>query len=237
MDPSAALKRFYKKVDIEQDSDGYRVTLDGRQLKSPAKRSLLLPAKPLAEKLAEEWDAQKEHIHPLTMPMMGLASTAVDRIGQLRTGVVEQIAKYAETDLICYWTDDPKELAERQAQIWTPHLNWIKDTYGVELKTQTGILHLQQPAETIDTLAKAVDSFNDWELAGLSSATHCTGSLVLGLALVQNHIDSAQAFEDSQVDETYQIEQWGEDWEAADRRQVIRQDLDAVSTWINLLKG
>ncbi|NVK17886.1 MAG: ATPase [Methylocystaceae bacterium] len=235
MDLSAALKRFYKSVDIMEDKGGFRVTLDGRQLKSPAKRSLLLPTKSLAEKLAEEWDAQEEHIYPLTMPMMGLASTAVDRIGQLRDGVIEQIAKYAETDLICYWTDTPEDLAQRQAETWTPYLEWVKQRVNVELKTQTGILHVQQPKESIIRFTDIITNFNDWELAGLSSATHCTGSLVLGLALIEGHIDSHKAFEDSQVDETYQIEQWGEDWEATERREVLRKDLASVSTWISLL--
>ncbi len=236
MDPSAPLKRFFKTVDIEQDGDGFRVLLDGRQLKSPAKRSMLLPTQALAKEIAKEWDAQEEHIQPLTMPLMALASTAVDRIGQLRDGVVEQITKYAETDLICYWTDDPADLAQRQAEAWTPHIKWAEKQYGAKLKTQTGILHLEQSADAINAFHKAIDAYNDWELAGLSIATHGTGSIVLGLALIEGHIDCDQAFEDSQVDETYQIEQWGEDWEAADRRTALKNDLKSVTTWIDLLK-
>ncbi|MDV7338510.1 ATP12 family protein [Terasakiella sp. A23] len=236
MDPSAPLKRFYKTVSVDQDGDGFRVLLDGRQLKSPAKRSMLLPTKALAEALAKEWDSQDENILPLTMPLMALASTAVDRIGQLRDGVVEQIAKYGETDLICYWTDDPADLAKRQSDTWLPHIKWAKDRYGATLKTQTGILHIEQSQDAIDALKKAVDALNDWELAGLSIATHGTGSIILGLALIEGVIDSEQAFEDSQVDETYQIEQWGEDWEAADRRKALRADLQSVTTWIELLK-
>ncbi|SCA55262.1 F1-ATPase chaperone protein [Candidatus Terasakiella magnetica] len=237
MDSSAALKRFYKTVGVEQDGDGYRVTLDGRQLKSPAKRSFLLPTKALADELAKEWDAQEEHIQPLTMPMMALASTAVDRIGQLRDGVIEQIAKYGETDLICYWTDDPEDLAKRQAKAWTPYIKWAKEKYDAELTTQTGILHIEQPESSLKALTTAVHAFDDWELSGLSSATHSTGSLILALALAEGHINAKQAFEDSQVDETYQIELWGEDWEAKDRREVIQRDLQAVVNWLALVRS
>ncbi|WP_240796875.1 ATP12 family protein [Terasakiella sp. SH-1] len=236
MDPSAPLKRFYKTVAVEQDGDGFRVTLDGRQLKSPAKRSLLLPTKALADALAKEWDAQEEHIQPLTMPMMALASTAVDRIGELRDGVIEQIAKYAETDLVCYWTDEPKELAERQAKAWMPYIDWAKETYGAEFKTQTGIMHVEQPENSVRAIREVVEGYNDWELSGLSSATHCTGSILLALSLTEGRIDSAQAFEDSQVDETYQIELWGEDWEAKDRRDVIKKDLQSVVDWLTLIR-
>jgi len=169
------------------------------------------------------------------MPVMALVSTAVDRIGQLRSGVVEQIAKYAETDLICYWSDNADELAARQAKTWTPFIEWAKDTLGLDLQTQTGIMHLAQPKATFEKTLKIVNDYNDWELAALSSATHCTGSIIISLALLKDHINAKEAFEASQVDETYQIELWGEDWEAKDRREVIQQDLDNTVSYLKLL--
>lgn len=236
MDPSAALRRFYKTVAVEKDSGGFRVTLDKRYLKTPAKRDLLIPSEKLALALAKEWDDQEEHIKPLTMPYMALASTAVDRIGQLRDGVIEQIAKYAETDLICYWTDEPKDLAKRQAETWMPYIDWAKETFGAEFKTQTGVIHIEQPAKALSAIQEAVNKYTDWELAALSIATHCTGSVIIGLALMRGHITALGAFEASQVDETYQIEKWGEDWEAADRREVIQKDLDSIVSYLKLLK-
>jgi len=235
MDSSSALKRFYRSVGIEEHDNGYVVTLDGRHLKSPAKRPLHLPTQDVAEALALEWEAQDEIIKPATMPVMALASTTVDRIGQQRAGVVEQIAKYGETDLVCYWTDDPKELATRQANAWVPLIDWTKKTYGIELNTQTGVMHLAQPDGTFDAFHKVIDQYNDWELAALSSATHCTGSIVIALALMNNHLDADAAFEVSQIDETYQIELWGEDWEAKDRRETILNDLRNVIRFLNYL--
>ncbi len=236
MSSSDALKRFYKEVAVVKDGDGFRVTLDGRQLKTPAKRSLLLPTEKLANTLAKEWDDQDEHIVPLTMPMMALVSTAIDRIGQLRDGVIEQIAKYAETDLICYWTEDPEDLAVRQSKTWTPFIGWAKDTFGVEFKIHTSMMTSDQPEGIVDAFLKEINKYNDWELAALSSATHCTGSLVIALALLKKHIDATQAFEASQVDETYQIELWGEDWEAKDRREVIQKDLINIVKYMTLLE-
>lgn len=235
MDSSVALKRFYKEVTFEKDSEGFRVKLDGRQLKTPGKRSLLLPTESLAQSIANEWDAQEEQIAPITMPMMALVSTAIDRIGTLREGVMDQIAKYGETDLICYWTDAPEDLAVRQAKTWTPFLEWTQEKYGIELKTQTGIMHVAQPEGTYDAFLNVINAYNDWELAALSSATHCTGSIVIALALLEQHIDAQQAFDASQVDETYQIELWGEDWEAKDRREVILADLKNVTAYMGML--
>ena len=235
MDPSAPLKRFYKTVAVENDGNGFRVTLDGRQLKTPAKRSLLVPTQKLADALAQEWDAQEEVINPETMPMMALVSTAIDRIGQLRNGVIEQIAKYAETDLVCYWADNADELTARQSKTWMPFIEWTKETFGVKLIPQTGIMPVKQPEETFNTFHKVIDEYNDWEIAALSSATHCTGSLIIALALLKEHINVQEAFDASQVDETYQIELWGEDWEAKDRREAIMRDLNNVVAYLNHL--
>jgi chaperone required for assembly of F1-ATPase len=229
------LRRFYKTVAVVKDSGGFRVTLDERHLKTPAKRDLLLPSEKLAKALAEEWDAQKEKINPLTMPYMALASTAIDRIGQWRDGVIDQIAKYAETDLICYRTIEPEDLAQRQAEAWNHFLEWAKENYNAEFNVHTGVLHIAQPEESLKAIYNAIKAHNDWELAALSIATHCTGSVIIGLALMQNHITPLEAFHASQVDETYQIEQWGEDWETADRRELIQKDLDSVVSYLKLL--
>jgi chaperone required for assembly of F1-ATPase len=37
------------------------------------------------------------------------------------------------------------------------------------------------------------------------------------------------------VDETYQIEQWGEDWEAADRRAELKRDIEGAARFLGLL--
>lgn len=236
MEQNSALKRFYKTVNVSALDDGsYAILLDKRHLKSPAKRSFILPNARLAEEIAKEWDAQEKYINARTMPLMALASTAIDRIAEMRAGVIEQICAYGETDLICYRTDDPADLAQRQIDTWQPYLDWMARTYNAPLETQIGILHKQQPRNSLDAIQQAVEALNQWQLAALSSATHSTGSIVLGLALVTQHIKSEQAFTDSQVDETYQIELWGEDWETADRRAALKADLNAVERWMTLL--
>lgn len=235
MDLSHALKRFYKTVTIEENDDGYCILLDQRQLKSPAKRALVLPSEGLAEEIAKEWDEQGDHILPVTMPLMALASTTVDRISQQRAGVVHQMVRYGETDLICYWTDDPEELMARQKETWLPYLEWAREDLGITLNVQKGIMHKEQPAQSLETIQALIDERDDWSLAALSSATYCTGSIIIGLAFVMGRINAEDAFVASQVDETYQIEQWGEDWEAKDRRDAIRKDLESITTFLSKL--
>ena len=89
----AGRTRFYKFVGVEaveappgskQQGTMYKVTLDNRNLRTPAGNALLLPSLPLALAIAAEWDAQAANhpkgIQPATMPMMILASTAIDQI-------------------------------------------------------------------------------------------------------------------------------------------------------------
>ncbi|MEC7676441.1 MAG: ATP12 family chaperone protein, partial [Pseudomonadota bacterium] len=88
------MKRFYETATVAAADGGYQIMLDGRQLKSPAKRSLTLPSAALAEAVASEWRAQGEKILPKTMTMMTLAATAVDRVTPQRDHVVDGIAAY-----------------------------------------------------------------------------------------------------------------------------------------------
>ena len=50
-------------------------------------------------------------------------------------------------------------------------------------------------------------------------------------------IDAAAAFEAAQLDQSYQIERWGEDPEAARRRAAIKAGLDAAERLMALLGG
>ena len=155
--------------------------LDGRPVRTPNKGYLHLPTQPLAEAVAAEWGAQQETIEPTSMPLMQLASTALDRVGPQKVDIVEQVARYAETDLVCYRADGPAALLQRQLDVWSPLLDWLDAEYGARLTVTSGIQPVQQPAEAVTAVRNAVAGFGHFPLAGLSSATSALGSVVLGL--------------------------------------------------------
>src|SRR5687767_9519091 len=134
------MKRFYKQVSITDSEAGFEVRLDGRPLRTPAKAPLVLRQRALAEAIAEEWDAQQDDIKPAEMPMTQLASTAIDWIPAQRAEIVQAVAAYAETDLLCYRADHPTELADRQDRIWQPMLDWATIRYGATLDVNRGIM-------------------------------------------------------------------------------------------------
>ncbi len=231
------MKRFYKTVSVEAVPGGFEVRLDNRPIRSPAKAPLVFAAEPLARGVAEEWDAQAEDINPNAMPLMQLASTAVDLIGKGREAIVDGVVAYAETDLLCYRAEHPRNLVERQAQAWQPLLDWATLRFDAPLHVNAGLMPKPQPAEALRALRRAVEAYDDWTLSALQTATGACGSVVVALALIEGRIDAGEAFDVSQLDETFQIEAWGEDPEATKRRANLRVDIDACRRFVDLLRA
>lgn len=230
-----ARQRIYDRAWAEAATDGWQVVLDGRPLPTPAGTALVLPTQGLAAAIAAEWDGQGETVEPATMPLMRLASTAIDRVAEQRAGVIATIAGYAETELICYRAREPADLVEQQAQHWDPLLAWLRSRYDAVLTPTTGLLPQPQPDSALQALHDAVASRNDFALAALAEATQAAGSLAVGLALVEGFLDVDGAFAAAEVDHSYQIARWGEDDEARQRRQGVRRDLATARRFLDLL--
>ena len=145
------LKRFWTEASVSEAEEGYAVLLDGRGVKTPAKTSLVVPTVELARAIAEEWDAQEGTIDPTTMPFTRSANAAIDKVTHQFDEVVNLLAEYGETDLLCYRADAPIELTQRQAEAWDPLLGWAKDTFGADLSPAKGVMFVEQPANRYTT--------------------------------------------------------------------------------------
>lgn len=232
------MKRVYKAVAVEEGAESaFAVTLDGRPLRSPGKRPLSLPTWQLAEAVAAEWDAQGEEIDPHSMAMMGFAATVADRVTPQRAHVVGEIAGYAGSDLLCFLADGPEDLIARQMALWTPWRERAEKTLSVSLAVTSGVMPIRQSDETLAAFRAAVSAIGDWYLAPLHTVTSITGSLVLGLAFLEGALDAAGAFDLSQVDEAYQVEKWGQDREAEQRRRGLLAEIKAAERFKGLLSG
>jgi chaperone required for assembly of F1-ATPase len=232
------MKRFYEDVAIAAvDQVGFEVHLDARPVRTPLRQPLRLPGEALASAIAQEWVDQAEEIDVDTMPLTRIAATAVDRVNGDRAGYTDQIAAYAETDLVCYRAPAPSGLVVMQSRSWQPLLEWCREAYSAELKVTEGIAPVDQDRESLDRIREALDAQDAFELAALSVATAASGSLVIGLALSRGRIDAVAAYEASQLDESYQNTLWGVDEEAQSRRDILRADLEAAETFLTLLRA
>ncbi len=229
------IKRFYKEAKTKSDHGLYRIYLDGRSVKTPAKAELAVKSRALADAIAGEWQSQEEVVLPQEMPLTTLACTAIDRVGTERDQIVADTAAYAEHDLLCYWAEDQAELHARQQRVWQPLLDWAAETLEARLAVGGGVVPVIQSAAVLSNLRAAVDDYDDFALVAVSAATEAAGSLIIGLAMAKGRLDVEGAFAAAQLDETYQSELWGEDREALLRRRNIKNDLEAASRFLSIL--
>ncbi|MGF1659039.1 MAG: ATP12 family chaperone protein [Rubrimonas sp.] len=222
-----ARKRFWTEAAAVEAPEGWAVLLDGRPVRTPAGRPLAAPLRALAEGVASEWAAQGETLAPQTMPLTRALNTALDRVAPAQAQVVEDVAAYGASDLLCYRAAAPAELVAREAAAWDPPLAWARARHGAPLICAQGIAPVAQPPESLARLRAAVAACDAFALTALAELTSLSGSLVLGLAAAEGAMDAAEAWEASRVDEIWQIAQWGADAEAeaaAERRRAAFLD-------------
>ena len=229
------MKRVYREVTTRPLEAGWGIALDGRPMRTPAKNALVVPTEPLAQAIAAEWQAQQQEVRPRTMPLTRLAATAIDRTAIQREQIVSETANYAGTDLVCYRADHPPELIARQQAVWGPLVAWAMQRYDAALAVTSGIVPQRQSTAALDAFAAAVAGQDDFRLTALHTLTAACGSLVIALALFEGRLDAESAFAASQLDESFQIEKWGEDAEAATRRTAIAEDIAATARFTALL--
>ena len=231
------MRRFYQEVVTRAEGPGFLVLLDGKPVRTPARRLLALPNPLLAEAVAAEWAAQQEAIDAGSMRLTKLATTAIDLMSERRGDAVAEAAGYGGTDLLCYRASSPQSLAERQARTWQPWLDWAERQYDARLVPAAGVMPAEQDPVALRALRTAIERLDDWRLVGLHAAVTTTGSLVLGLAIERGALAAAAAFDAALLDELFEIEQWGEDAEQSARHARLRADLEAAERYLALLSA
>lgn len=232
-----SVKRTYRTVAVVERDGGFNVALDGKLVSTPKRQPMVVPTQSLAEAIAEEWRGQGNLIDPTSMPLTRLASSAIDIVSPSRAVVIEQTVAYASTDLLCYRAEGPPSLVERQNAHWQPILDWVALNFDAALKVTAGVMATEQPSSALGALTRIVEAHDDRHLTALSAATAACGSLLLALALAKGRIDAETAAELSMLDEIYQIEQWGDDPEAAKRRANLKAEIMAAARFLALLEG
>ena len=212
------MKRFYKVVTVVEAEGGWRVLLDGRGIKTAAGAPQVVPSLPLAQALAEEWEAQGETIDATTFPVRDLADYAIDVVTSERDDVVASLLPYAETDTLCYRADPDEPLHRRQLEVWEPVLSGAEGRFGVQFTRVSGIVHKPQPPETLARLRDDLIQRDPFTLAALRMTASLSASLTIGMLALQPDADVSSLWDAASLEEEWQAELWGRDWEAEERR-------------------
>ena len=231
-------KRFYKTASVALVEQGFAVHLDGKPVRTPGKALLALPTEPAAALVAGEFSVQGESIDPVTMPVLRLVNTAIDGVASDPQAVLEDVLRFASSDMLCYRADSPQGLVDRQNQYWDPVLDWARGTLGARFNLAEGIIHVEQPRESIAVLgAHLAQRAEPLRLAAIHVMTSLTGSALLALAVDYGALDGEAAWAAGHVDEDWQVEHWGQDAEAVARRSARKRDMMAAVSLLGALKG
>jgi chaperone required for assembly of F1-ATPase len=231
-------KRFYKEAGVEEQDGAFHLVLDGRTARTPGRNPLAVPDRGLAEALAQEWGGQGAEIDPATMPVTRLVNSAIDGVSTRRQEVVDDLVRFAGSDLICYRAGEPSRLVAAQDAAWNPVLDWARDEHGARFILSEGVMHVAQPETAIAAIRAAIEGVRSpFALAALHVMTTLTGSVLIALAHALGVLDSEQAWDAAHVDERYQESVWGEDEDAMARRRNRKADFEAASRVFRLASG
>jgi chaperone required for assembly of F1-ATPase len=228
-------KRFYTSAGVAAADGGFAVTLDGKPIRTPSGRQVVVPTSDIADAIAAEWNAQEETIDPLSMPLTRFANSVVQGVVDRIEAVADDVAKYLGTDLLFYRAGHPEALVEKEAAHWDPFLYWAANELGAHFILAEGIVHVAQPEPAIRAVRAAFPD-DPWSIAALHVVTTLTGSALLALALFHGVRSADEIWAAAHVDEDWNIEKWGIDEEVAARRAARKVDFTAAVTILKALK-
>ena len=231
------MKRFWKQVAVQPCEGGYRVTLDGRPIRTPGGRAQIVPTPALAEEMAEEWRGQGEEVDPQAFPLRDLADYAIDQVGADRAATILGLLPYAETDTLCYRADPDEPLHRRQQALWEPLLKAFETRHGVRLERVSGVMHQPQPAATIEALRASLERQDDFQLSALATLVPLAASLTIALTALESGSDIGGLFDAANCEQDWQAELWGWDALAEQARAQKLAAFEAAAKFARLARG
>jgi chaperone required for assembly of F1-ATPase len=226
-------QRFYETAASKPEAGGYAVLLDGKVVRTPARQALILPTQALADAVAAEWQDQRTVIDPARMPLTRLSNSIIDGVAAAASAVAAEVEKYLGSDLLFYRADGPERLVARQSELWDPIVAWARTALGARFELVEGVMHVAQPLESIKAAAAAIPR-DPWRLGAVHSLTTLTGSALIALALAHKAISPDAAWTAAHVDEDWNMELWGRDTLALERREQRLSEMKAAAAILAL---
>lgn len=231
------MKRFYKEAAAGQAESGWQVLLDGRGIKTAGGRPQIVPTQAMARALAAEWAAQGDEIDPATFPLRDLADFAIDAVTPAPAQFVNELLPYAETDTLCYRADPEDALYKRQLEIWEPLLTAAETRLGARFTRISGIVHKPQPEEMLCKLRAELEALDPFTLAALRMLASLAASLTIGLEAIRPGAYAEALWNAAELETDWQVELWGEDWEATELRALRFKAFTLAITFAGLARG
>ena len=220
------------KIDIVQSQKGkYLLNINNKSLKTPDGNIIELPSMKLAKILLKDYESSFKSKPLNIVRPIKITNTAIDKIKPNNIFYINEITDNLNNDMICYFANSPVELVDLQNKEWLPLINYMKSSYNIELIYTSKLFSINQKPDSLLKLKNILNEINIFKLSALYTLSQITKSIIISLALVNNKISAKKAFENSNLEELYQISKWGKDEEAFDRLNTIKVDIRNIKKY------
>ena len=220
------------KIDIVQSKKGkYLLTINNKSLKTPDGNIIELPSMKLAKILLKDYESSFKSKPLNIVRPIKITNTAIDKIKPNNIFYINEITDNLNNDMICYFANSPVELVDLQNKDWLPLINYMKSSYNIELIYTSKLFSINQKPDSLLKLKNILNEINIFKLSAIYTLSQITKSIIISLALVNNKISAKKAFENSNLEELYQISKWGKDEEAFDRLNAIKVDIRNIKKY------
>ena len=220
------------KIDIVQVKQGkYQLNINNKSLKTPDGNIIELPSIKLAKILLKDYESSFKSKPLNIVRPIKITNTAIDKIKPNNIFYINEITDNLNNDMICYFANSPVELVDLQNKDWIPLINYMKSSYNIELIYTSKLFSINQKPDSLLKLKNILNEINIFKLSAIYTLSQITKSIIISLALVNNKISAKKAFENSNLEELYQISKWGKDEEAFDRLNTIKVDIRNIKKY------
>ena len=220
------------KIDIVQGKKGkYLLNINNKSLKTPDGNIIELPSIKLAKILLKDYEFSFKSKPLNIVRPIKITNTAIDKIKPNNIFYINEITDNLNNDMICYFANSPVELVDLQNKDWLPLINYMKSSYNIELIYTSKLFSINQKPDSLLKLKNILNEINIFKLSAIYTLSQITKSIIISLALVNNKISAKKAFENSNLEELYQISKWGKDEEAFDRLNAIKVDIRNIKKY------
>ena len=220
------------KIDIVQSKKGkYLLTINNKSLKTPDGNTIELPSMKLAKILLKDYESSFKSKPLNIVRPIKITNTAIDKIKPNNIFYINEITDNLNNDMICYFAKSPVELVDLQNKEWLPLINYMESSYNIELIYTSKLFSINQKPDSLLKLKNILNEINIFKLSAIYTLSQITKSIIISLALVNNKISAKKAFENSNLEELYQISKWGKDEEAFDRLNTIKVDIRNIKKY------
>ncbi len=208
---------MYLKPKLKCSDGVFNLFVNNKEIKTPEKVSFNFKEKIFPNLILKEIKKFKlKNLNQSTY--YNIFSLAKDKIQVDKQKYIEEVLKYINTDLICYWENKPDDLYTLQLDNWNSQLKKLKKE-ELNFDYTYNITPIKQNKSSIVLLKKKLIQLDDIILSCLLIITKITSSVLLSYLFITNRIKPIDLYNNTYLHEIWQSKQWGIVEEEKEKRE------------------